>query len=721
MLEENPNVSEDAWESIRTIVADSPGISLEEMLSNPEGYDADALYRMIISGDLYVDLKKYVIPEYDTVKIYTDAETAKAHSLIISSTVPMQFSPPLINLEVGKRLQWNGRAWIILNVGETNIYLMTDDGDAIELPSHIFEQLVKENKIKGLNIEGNSINNDASELLRLASTEDLQEANRRYKIIEPRLNGDKKTLLDAPARTIRDWLAKYRDAEQRYGNGYIGLIPNTRNRGNRMSKLPDKAIELMNEFITNKYETIVQQTKFSVYSLFKRECEENGILCPSYRTFCTEVNKRSEHTLALKRKGPKAAHDKEVFYWELDMTTPRHGDRVFDICHMDHTQLDIEVVCSKTKKNLGKPWATFLIDAYSRRLLSVYLTFDAPSYRSCMMALRECVRRHSRLPSTLVVDGGKEFHSTYFETLLAMYRCHKEKRPGSKPRFGSVCERLFGTTNKMFVHNLIGNTQLMKNIRQVTKEINPKNTAVWTLSNLAEQLYAWSFEVYDQIVHPALGESPRDAFLSSIAKAGKRGFTFVSYDETFKMLSLPTTAKGTAKVFAGRGVKINYIYYWSDSLLDPEIEGQQVAIRYDPYNVGIAYAYVKNRWVLLNSEYYSIFVNRTEREIQIATEEIRKRRKIHTKQTFTITAKMLADFLCSVESDEVLQLQRMRDSETKQMFQVIEGGKSKVLEGQESKKKTNTPSAEKKSNVVSLVETPKTSVKNTEFVMYEDF
>jgi hypothetical protein len=60
---------------------------------------------------------------------------------------------------------------------------------------------------------------------------------------------------------------------------------------------------------------------------------------------------------------------------------------------------------------------TLLTDAYSRRVLTVYLTFDEPSYRSCMMALRLCVRRYARLPETVVVDGGKEFESTYFETL----------------------------------------------------------------------------------------------------------------------------------------------------------------------------------------------------------------------------------------------------------------------------------------------------------------
>ena len=62
----------------------------------------------------------------------------------------------------------------------------------------------------------------------------------------------------------------------------------------------------------------------------------------------------------------------------------------------------------------------------------------------------------------LVVDGGKEFHSIYFDTLLAKYKVTKAQRPGAKPKFGSVCERIFGTTNSEFIHNLLGNTQIMK-------------------------------------------------------------------------------------------------------------------------------------------------------------------------------------------------------------------------------------------------------------------
>jgi len=58
-----------------------------------------------------------------------------------------------------------------------------------------------------------------------------------------------------------------------------------------------------------------------------------------------------------------------------------------------------------------------LTDAFTRRLLVVYVTFDPPSYRSAMMVLRECVWRNARLPQAIVVDGGPDFRSIYFETL----------------------------------------------------------------------------------------------------------------------------------------------------------------------------------------------------------------------------------------------------------------------------------------------------------------
>ena len=246
---------------------------------------------------------------------------------------------------------------------------------------------------------------------------------------------------------------------------------------------------------------------------------------------------------------------------------------------MDHTELDLELVSARTGQPLGKPWATFMTDAISRRLLVVYLSFDPPSYRSGMMALRECVWRYARLPQTLVVDGGQDFRSVYFEALLAYYSFTKATSPWAKPWYGSVIERLFGTANTQFVFNLTGNTQITKQVRQVTQSVDPKRHAIWTLGDLYSYLMTWAYDVYDTAPHPALDLSPREAFRRGMARSGERIHCRIDDDETFRFFSLPTTPKGTAQVEPGRGVKINYVYYWSDEFRPAPMEHTQVPVR----------------------------------------------------------------------------------------------------------------------------------------------
>jgi transposase InsO family protein len=469
--------------------------------------------------------------------------------------------------------------------------------------------------------------------------------------------------------------------ERKYGNGYLGLLPQTRLRGFRGSKLPEATWALITEFIENDYETLKQKRKYEVWVVLKNECDKRGVIAPSYKTFARAVRRRAGYRQTLKRKGRRAAYKEEPFYWELEQTTPRHGDRPFEICHIDHTELDVESPSSRTGRTLGRPWLTLLSDAYSRRILAVYVTFDPPSYRSCMMVLRQCVRLHGRLPQIIVVDGGPEFKSTYFDTLLARYQCIKKTRPRAKARFGSVCERLFGTTNTQLIHNLRGNTQIMRNVRQVTKSVNPKGLATWPLINLYERLCEYAYQVYDMIAHPALGETPRNTFVEGIARTGRRPHRYIPYDEDFLMWTRPTTPKGTAKVLAGRGVKIHHLIYWSDALRDPEIENTQVAVRYDPFDVGIAYAFVSKRWVRCTSEYYSVFHGRSEKELMIATKELRALKNSHSQQ-FTVSAKKLADFLESVEAEEAMLMQRLRDAEGRKVLEKLNNG-SPVVEPEE--------------------------------------
>jgi putative transposase len=372
----------------------------------------------------------------------------------------------------------------------------------------------------------------------------------------------------------------------------------------------------------------------------KETCKQHAVATPSYTSFCLAVRNSNKFKQTLKRQGPRAAYQHGPFHMELDLKTPRHGDRPFEICHADHTQLDIELTDTAGGHNFGRPWMTLMIDAFSRRILAVHLDFEEPSYRSCMMVLRECVRRHNRLPQCLVVDWGPEFRSTYFEALMARYECTKKTRPPAMARFGSLVERAFGTTNTQFIYNLLGNTQITRNVRQVTKSVNPKGLAVWPLAPFMERLSEYLYEIYDTNVHPALGESPREAYDHGLQNGGFRLHRLIPYDRDFLIATLPSTSKGTAMVSPGRGVKINYIFYWCDAMDDPKIQRQRVPIRFDPFDLGTAYTFIGGQWIQCHSEHYRTFQGRSQKELLIASKELRAQNRDRGPQ-FQLTATKL--------------------------------------------------------------------------------
>lgn len=484
------------------------------------------------------------------------------------------------------------------------------------------------------------------------------------------LNGEKIKLDNVTDRTIRNWVKKYQDAEVQYGNGYVGLLPKTKKRGNRQEKIPTESLDLMNKIIEDSYKTIKLKTARVVYGELVVKCEEQNLYLPSYQTFCKTIKNQNVYDVELSRKGKRAAYKYEEFYVELELTTPRHGERIFETAHIDHTELDIELIINK--KESKRPWCTFMIDAFSRRILAFYLTFEPPSYRSCMMVIRECVKNYSRLPNFIVVDNGKEFKSIYFESLLALYGVHKKERPAAKARFGNVVERLFGIANKLFIHNLIGNTQIMKNVRQVTKSVNPKNHAVWTLESLYERLESWISVVYDNLEIPSLNQSSKEAFEESIERSGNRPNTYIPYDETFILMTLPSVSGKTRKVHPGKGIKLTYAYYWCAKFRDPKVENSEVEVRYDPFNIGVAYAFINNNWQKCRAEQYSVFNGKTEKQLKIIAEELRQKKKLHSTNG-VITAKMIAEFILDSEDiEEKLALEMYKPIETKPDLKVIE-------------------------------------------------
>jgi putative transposase len=113
----------------------------------------------------------------------------------------------------------------------------------------------------------------------------------------------------------------------------------------------------------------------------------------------------------------------------------------------------------------------------------------------------------------------------------------------------------------------------------------------------------------------------------------------------------------------GRGVKINYLFYWSEAMADPKVQRQQVPVRFDPFDLGTAYAFIGGQWVQCYSAYYGVFQGRSQKELQIISKELRAQNKERGPQ-FQISAARLAQAFQDVNSQESVFVQRLRASES---------------------------------------------------------
>lgn len=659
-------IAPDALIKVEKRLSESSWLTVADLLSGEEPIDADSLYGLIAIKKIHFDFLSNRISNPDQALVFRDEISAKAYQTIARNSVGLK-TPTVTPLDPvpGRRFVWDGKAWQIVNTGELAISAMPlhENGGTtiIELRYEVFVELARNGKIVPVPPEKDNQEEVVVQILRETPTNKLETASWRYQILFG-VPDKGNPLVSRSPRAKAYWLSEYRRSELEFGNGFVGLIPNRDGtQGNHDPKTDPQSRQLAEDAYVKYWENDAQRSVALCHGIYLNDCQAKGVEPLSLKSFQDIVDGRRSHQQKLKRKGEKAAYDEEPPYLVLEYTTPRHGNRPFHYGHIDHTPLPIKVKDRSGKFIVRTIWLTLLVDAFSRYVLAIYLSFDPPSFASCMMVIRECVRKHGRIPHWIVVDNGSDFNSKYFETLLGKLCSHKKFRPKGKAKFGSVIERLFRTTVDQFISNLLGATHDM-NPRQVGKDVDPELKAIWTYERLWVRLEEYLRNVYHKNHHSTIGNTPEAALVLGIQTFGARAHAIFSYDENFIILTCPSTPKGTAKVTA-KGVKINYLYYWSDLMKAPGVLRSRLEVRYDPFNRGIAYVFLQGGWQKCYSEYYAIFQHYTEKQIRIASNHLRMKSELNGKQA-TINAQNLASFLTSEEADSLLQMQRLHESES---------------------------------------------------------
>ncbi len=328
-------------------IRSQPGITLEEILKIIPLLSADDVYAMIARNQFYTDFDAIPLVKQKQVKLYQNQETAIANLYLSSTNAQNKNKNTVVNLErleANTKLHWDGQIWTLINFGTTIVTLLPTVGQPIQLPQQFFIDLINSGGISLIEASFKSnANSDVNKLMTSASPEALAIANHRFQVVQAYLEKRYDLTSNIVPRTLRRWVKKFRDAEAKYGCGYVGLLPRISDRGNRRPKAPLNSSELLDKYIAEYYQTPRQAPAISVYRAYELACTQKEISALSSSTFYKRLKKYRTYSQTKKRIGTKAAYSLQSWVWELSRTTPRHGERPFDIAHIDHTQLDIEL------------------------------------------------------------------------------------------------------------------------------------------------------------------------------------------------------------------------------------------------------------------------------------------------------------------------------------------------------------------------------------------
>lgn len=134
--------------------------------------------------------------------------------------------------------------------------------------------------------------------------------------------------------------------------------------------------------------------------------------------------------------------------------------------------IDLIIVDDRDRQPIGRPYLTVAIDVYSRCLLGMVVTLEAPSSVSVGLCIAHmaCDKRPwletlgvdavwpmSGKPRALFLDNASEFKSEALRRGCEQHGIKLSYRPPGHPHYGGIVERIIGTAMQR-VHELPGTT-----------------------------------------------------------------------------------------------------------------------------------------------------------------------------------------------------------------------------------------------------------------------
>lgn len=237
------------------------------------------------------------------------------------------------------------------------------------------------------------------------------------------------TRRNEPAPSTSTVMSWWRTLDQYELNPSALVSRNFKKRRSR--SLPDETIDVIRMVLRKEYFTRDRHPLSRSYLLIKRALKSMPVKpIPTPEVSISSVrriaNEVGPYYKDLARFGPAYARNR--WRYSLGGVTPT---RVLERVEVDHTQLDIVVICDRSGLPLGRPTITVIIDAYSGYVISFFVSFWGPGLGPTLNAMKIAVSPKDAyyqgntalsnpwlgygLFELAVVDNGLEFHSPQFK------------------------------------------------------------------------------------------------------------------------------------------------------------------------------------------------------------------------------------------------------------------------------------------------------------------
>lgn len=442
----------------------------------------------------------------------------------------------------------------------------------------------------------------------LYSEEEWAEAQRRFQAIKPLIENPLRTRRDAEliaaernvhVATLYGWLKQYQRA------GHVSaLVPAKRGRKTGTRLLADTQEMIVQSAIEDLYLSKQRHKQQDVVEEVMRRCRLAKVEAPHPNTVRNRIAEL-QPAHVLRRRGHK---DIARNLYEAVAGAFPGADHPLAVVQVDHTPADIILVDEVHRKPVGRPWLTLAIDVYSRMVVGIYLTYEAPSATSVGLCLAQaiCPKREYLaeldvsgewpvwgLMSVVHTDNGKEFRGGVLKRACEEHNVDLQWRPVLRPNYGGHIERLMGTMGAE-IHKLPGTTFSNPAKR---KGYDSEAQSALTLKEFERHIVDFIVNVYHQRVHSQLGTSPlkrwEQGVLGDATSAGTGVFPAPTDPMRIRLDFMPYFTRSVQQY----GIQIDKIFYY-DPVLDPYINAtdpdnpkakRNFLIRRDPRDISKVY------------------------------------------------------------------------------------------------------------------------------------